>query len=214
MQSLRPVIPVAISGEFWTHPGHCVYAEQSHMMPGTKWLVGPQSQWLRSDLPAPIGAHSFVLLSSEDPDELLFATLDESEHLVPHGLAEPCLDAKWQPGPHVLKASGFPKGVMKSRALVQRGTDALVEAQSIVMRAGATRQNGDVETIEGLYRLDEKVLAPLKSGARVALFTPRAASLWRLRSCSRLSRSTSCRGLQTPDASFWRPRKQRRSEAC
>lgn len=145
------------------------------LIPNTNLLVGPQGQWLGQYIPASMRGYPFALARPQGTDTLVLCTTDEGDHIVGADEGMPFFDASGQPSPQTQRAMNFLVDFNDSRTQTWRAIDALVAAKLLVPWELTSTHNGQVQPVEGLYRLDDVRFAALSPKALATLHAEGAA---------------------------------------
>ena len=139
------------------------------LIPGTNLLVGPAGQWLGGYVPAMLRSYPFAMAPSPDRQGFNLVAVAEGDHLVPEGSGVPFFDAAGEASPETQQAMNFLVEIEKSKNQMLRACKALAVESLLTPWELVNNNNGEMQKIDGLYRLDQQAFDRLDARAVVKI---------------------------------------------
>lgn len=140
------------------------------------YFVGPNGRWLGGYIPVALRSHPFRLLRSMDqPGKMLLCVDEESDCVGENVNGEPLFDASGNPVEAVMEVLRFLETFELQRRMTDEAVGALNDSKLISPWAiSVVAPDRPKESVDGVYRIDEKALNQLADDAFLKLRALRA----------------------------------------
>lgn len=144
------------------------------LQPQRNLFVHPDGRWIGGYKPAALRGYPFQLRREAESERFVLCFNEASGLLLdnPQGVGEPFFDEAGEPAPLVKQLLDFLSQQEQQRAATQRAVDMLAGLELIVPWEVKVKSNSAVngsQTVQGLYRIDEKALNALDAKNLAAL---------------------------------------------